>query len=246
MKRTRLALARTSVAGVAALLVLVSAAGAGAQGGIPDGAHPHGTRTGIDTVDRVLDAMETGSSLVGLLQPTPTECSVSPQIGGTWCPEGTPDGTVIDTIFGGGCEGVGVAVNDPMLVGSLQEMVDGGFFLYGVAAGTYGLEGGRHRLYITSGPGLSDWAKLVMGDDGIMAISSGCGETVDADFAEETEVVFAPFGQDGEATPAPPQTGSAGLGREGSDRRFGPPIVVGLTAAAAAGLAAVGWRRSRD
>lgn len=250
MTTCRMFLARLSAVALLAMLAVVAAAGAHAQSGPPEGAHPHGTRTGIAAVDKVLEAFETGSSLADLLQPTPTECSANPQIGGTWCPEGTPDGTVIDTIFGGNCEGVGSAVDDPRLIRSLQKLVDGSFYLYGVAAGSHLVEGGRHVLYITNGPGFFDWTRLTIGDDGIMATSGGCDKSLEAEFAEETDVVFAPAGEDGDdptPTPGSPGTGTGLAAGEPGDGSSGAAVVVvGVASAGAAALGAMGWRRRRS
>lgn len=237
---------------VAAFVFLVVAGGVQAQSVPAGGAHPHGTRTGLATVDQVIEALETETSLAGVLQGTPMECAVEPQgLGGTYCPEGVPDGTVIDAVFTGQCELAGRAAEDPVLEESLLELLSGDFYLFGVAshppAGSEGFEGGRYSVYVTSGPGADDWRRIVVGDSGVIAVSAGCGDGLDVDspLDEETDVIFSPAGVSGgnhTPTPRAPGTGTAGLndgnagGRPGAEQ-----IAIGVAGAGAVALLAAGF-----
>lgn len=241
---------RLSIAAfVAAFVLLAVASRVQAQSVPAGGAHPHGTRTGLTTVDQVIEALETGAPLGGVLQGTPMECATSPQgLGGTYCPDGVPDGTVVDAVFTGQCELVGRAVEDPVLEESLQEILSGDFYLFAVAshpgAGSPGIEGGRYSVYVTSGPDSDDWRRIVVGDSGVIAVSAGCGDGLDVGsaLAAETDVVFPPAGArvaNPTPTPRAPGTGTAGLsdgnagGRPGAEQ-----IAIGAASAGAAALLA--------
>lgn len=65
---------------------------------VPEGAYPPDVKSGIAEVDRVMEAVatqnaETLGSLVKLL---PTSCKANPMPGEVPCPDGKPDGTMID------------------------------------------------------------------------------------------------------------------------------------------------------
>lgn len=74
----------------------------------PVNAHPPGTRTGVQVVDAVLVALESGepAELTAVLSFHPYRCDNAPAgvEGSNPCPPGVPPGSPVDVIAAGGCK----------------------------------------------------------------------------------------------------------------------------------------------
>ena len=76
-------------------------------GHILDPAHLPGTRTGVATVDRVLDLLDDGDAagLIALAPASPVPCVQPGQFDGPVCPDGTEPGTPVDAFTSLTCHG---------------------------------------------------------------------------------------------------------------------------------------------
>lgn len=91
----------------------------------PSPSHPAGTRTGIPIVDAVLDATESGdtSAIAALISYTYLTCGGS-GIGSFACPNGLPEGSLVEAFVTGSCHGAAVAGGTDDMASAITRMVE--------------------------------------------------------------------------------------------------------------------------
>ncbi len=175
---------RLSIATTLSLAVLIVSTVAAA----PIKLHPSGTHTGIERIDRVLDAVDArdGDALAALVQPFTRPCVAKPDQhipSRPVCDTREKPGTPVQVFWGGSCEGYFVRLTDAS--DTLEAWAGNVRGLYAVyrskPAAQYSAFNPRAGFGVmyAAGKGRSLVApKLILGPRGrIRAVLSGCSET---------------------------------------------------------------------
>lgn len=150
-------------------------------GGAP-ALQPRGVTTGVQIVDATIRALEGGdaAAVAGLFNYFTVPCSTGTGIGGAECPPGTADGTPVEVIGSGGCEGTyiyrgdsGTAANS-FARGLLSQPL-GVYAVVRTSSKVHGFPAGYAVIAVTLGPGTPRVRAITLAADGITGAFSGCG-----------------------------------------------------------------------